>query len=310
MHPGSFLDDGTWIDDENVAHERGIQNDSKEEVTLSVFAADRLPPTPDTSSEHLLGISDPHPETTTPPLTTATGTTTTSPAADVDKLPNQDDYWVVVSNGTPASCAQLGLYELFRDRGPIDLVVSGPNHGRNASTIYNLSSGTVGGALEAATCGKRGIALSFGSKEAQPPQVIAAASRLSTRVIEHLYRNWSSEVELYNLNVPMREDVESQPVRYSSALRNEWTKGSLYAEVQMKNDDMPHPIDEARYHQVTVNQPLSPPTPPLASISTKTKQPTRIRHFQWSTELSDIKRSLAESPQGTDARAVLDGYTR
>lgn len=309
MHPGSFLDDGTWID-ENAVHERGIQNDSKDEVTSSVFAAHRLPPTPDASSEHLLGISGSRPETT-PPLTTATGTTTTTnPAAKVDKLPNQDDYWVVVSNGTPASCAQLGLYELFRDRGPIDLVVSGPNHGRNASTIYNLSSGTVGGALEAATCGKRGIALSFGSKEAQPPQVIAAASRLSTRVIEHLYRNWSSEVELYNLNVPMREDVELQPVRYSSALRNEWTKGSLYAEVQMKNDDVPQPVDEARHQQVTVNQPSSPPTPPLASISTKTKQPARIRHFQWSAELSDIKKSLAESPQGTDARTVLDGHTR
>jgi 5'/3'-nucleotidase SurE len=32
----------------------------------------------------------------------------------------------------------------------IDLVISGPNHGPNASTIYNMSSETVGGALEGA----------------------------------------------------------------------------------------------------------------------------------------------------------------
>jgi 5'/3'-nucleotidase SurE len=54
-----------------------------------------------------------------------------------------DEDWILV-NGTPASCIQLGLFNLFPNRPPIDLVISGPNHGRNASTIYNLSSGTVG----------------------------------------------------------------------------------------------------------------------------------------------------------------------
>jgi 5'/3'-nucleotidase SurE len=136
--------------------------------------------------------------------------------------------------------------------------------------------------LEAATCGKRGIALSFGSKDEQPPATIAAAARLSTRVIEYLCRNWDERVELYNLNVPMREDVEFRPVKYTRALRNEWTKGSLYAEVQ--NEEK-------------------------VEIQQKGKS-NRIRQFRWETELSDIKRSLAESPQGTDARTVLDGFTR
>ena len=77
--------------------------------------------------------------------------------------------------------------------------------------------------------------------------------------------------------------MESRPVRYTRALRNEWTKASLYAEV--KNEE----------EKVEIQQ--------------KGKS-NRIRHFQWSTELSDIKRSLAESPQGTDARTVLDGFTR
>lgn len=223
-----------------------------------------LPPTPAASSEHLNVDA------------------TISTISDHEKNVNEEDYWVVISNGTPASCTQLGLYSLFASRGNIDLVISGPNHGRNASTIYNLSSGTVGGALEAATCGKRGIALSFGSKDEQPPATIAAAARLSTRVIEYLCRNWDERVELYNLNVPMREDVEFRPVKYTRALRNEWTKGSLYAEVQ--NEEK-------------------------VEIQQKGKS-NRIRQFRWETELSDIKRSLAESPQGTDARTVLDGFTR
>ncbi|QGA20453.1 hypothetical protein EYB26_008155 [Talaromyces marneffei] len=258
VHPDSFREDGTWID-ENEKDDTPTAATTTTTTTTTTMTNGHLPPTPAASSEHL-NVSTPD-----------------------DQNENEEDYWAVISNGTPASCAQLGLYELFPNRGPIDLVISGPNHGRNASTIYNLSSGTVGGALEAATCGKRGIALSFGSKDEQPPATIAAAARLSTRVIEHLWRNWDERVELYNLNVPMREDVESRPVRYTRALRNEWTKGSLYAEVQIEEKEK-------------------------VEIQQKGKS-NRIRQFQWSTELSDIKRSLAESPQGTDARTVLDGFT-
>jgi len=31
-----------------------------------------------------------------------------------------------------------------------DLVISGPNFGRNSSTVFTLGSGTIGGAMEAA----------------------------------------------------------------------------------------------------------------------------------------------------------------
>lgn len=250
VHPNSFREDGTWVDESEKE-----QNTAAPTTTTNGY----MPPTPAASCEHL---------------------NVSTPSSDENESEKEEDYWVVISNGTPASCAQLGLYSLFPSRGNIDLVISGPNHGRNASTIYNLSSGTVGGALEAATCGKRGIALSFGSKDEQPPATIAAAARLSTRVIEYLYRNWDERVELYNLNVPMREDVETRPVRYTRALRNEWTKASLYAEV----------VEKVEKQQ-------------------KGKS-NRIRQFCWDTELSDIKRSLAESPHGTDARTVLDGFTR
>ena len=59
---------------------------------------------------------------------------------------------------SPAGCVQLGLFHLFQDREPVDLVISGPNHGRNATAIFNLCSGTVGGAMEAALCRKKAIA--------------------------------------------------------------------------------------------------------------------------------------------------------
>lgn len=140
-----------------------------------------------------------------------------------------DTEWVLVT-GTPASCTQLGLYHLFQDGPPPDLVISGPNFGRNATTIYNLSSGTVGGALEAALCQKKAIALSFASKDKQSPTVIAAAARHSVKLIEALYDNWGADVELYNINVPMIPDVEDHDILYTQALRSSWSSGSLYQE--------------------------------------------------------------------------------
>lgn len=155
-----------------------------------------------------------------------------------------DNEWVLVT-GTPASCTQLGLYHLFQDRPPPELVISGPNFGRNATTIYNLSSGTVGGALEAALCQKKAIALSFASKEKQSPTVIAAAARHSVKLIENLYDNWGSGVELYNINVPMIPDVEDHDICYTQALRSSWSSGCLYQEWSMNGQSNGFSRDDA-----------------------------------------------------------------
>ncbi|KAL4780888.1 survival protein sure-like phosphatase/nucleotidase [Aspergillus varians] len=224
-----------------------------------------------------------------------------------DQTPEPE--WAVITNGTPASCVQLGLFNLFTDRPPIDLVISGPNHGRNASTIYNLSSGTVGGALEAATCGKRGIAVSFGSKDEQPMDIILAAARLAVQVIHHLYANWDDRVELYNLNIPMRIDVETQPVLYTRTLPYYWSRGCLYAEI---HGDKAPPVftngthePEAGEKETTANgkDVLTNSTKPSPSPQLKS------RDFKWSAELTDMKKALQASEEGTDAHTVLNGST-
>lgn len=188
--------------------------------------------------------------------------------------------WVLV-DGTPASCVQLGLFDLFTDRPPIDLVVSGPNHGRNASTIYNLSSGTVGGALEAAQCGKRAIALSFASKDLQPTEIIAAAARHAARLISQLGVCWPKSVELLNINIPMRADVENRPVLYSQSVSSYWSKRSLFSEVQVSDKN----------------------SSPTNGHITKTK------HFAWMPELSDIKLATRNSLPGTDMWTLEQGYS-
>lgn len=226
-------------------------------------------------------------------------TTTTTPPTPAGETKNNEYNWVVITNGTPASCVQLGLYNLFPDRGAIDLVISGPNHGRNASTIYNLSSGTVGGALEAATCGKRAIAISFGSKDPQPVETIEAAARLAVRVVQGLVRNWDARVELYNLNIPMRGDVETRPVRYTRALPYSWTRGLLYSEIDRGHvnghvDEKVNGVNEV--HEVNGHD--------------KMNGNLKTRDFKWSAELSDMKKALQAAEEGTDAHTVLSGCTR
>ena len=117
---------------------------------------------------------------------------------------DEKEEWVLV-DGTPASCVQIGLFHEFQDRGPVDLVLSGPNYGRNTTAVFALSSGTIGGAMEGAMCGKKSIALSyaFDSRD-HDPEVISAASKLSTKLIEKLVNGWPEDVHLYSINVPIR----------------------------------------------------------------------------------------------------------
>ncbi|KAL4922746.1 survival protein sure-like phosphatase/nucleotidase [Aspergillus aurantiobrunneus] len=220
--------------------------------------------------------------------------------------------WVVITNGTPASCVQLGLFNLFSDRPPIDLVISGPNHGRNASTIYNLSSGTVGGALEAATCGKRGVAISFGSKDEQPMDIIQAAARLAVRIVHHLYENWDDQVELYNLNIPMRSDVESRPVLYTRTLPYYWSRGCLYAEI--KGDKAPPVLTNGTHGPQNGETEKLSNGNGIQTNGTNGTKPTSTSHlksrdFKWAAELTDMKKALQASEEGTDAHTVLNGNT-
>lgn len=62
-------------------------------------------------------------------------------------------------SGTPADCVSLGVHTLYGQ--PPDLVLSGINLGLNFGLAFLLSSGTVGGALEAWIAGVPAIAFSL-----------------------------------------------------------------------------------------------------------------------------------------------------
>ncbi|RDA92488.1 hypothetical protein CP533_6422 [Ophiocordyceps camponoti-saundersi (nom. inval.)] len=214
--------------------------------------------------------------------------------------------WVLI-DGTPASCVQIGLNHFFQDRGPIDLVVSGPNYGRNTSSVFALSSGTLGAAMEAAVCRQKAIALSFAFfSRNHDPTIIEATCRHSLRVIEALYRQWPTDgaADLYSVNVPLVDDVERNKTLWTDMLQNYWSGGSCFEEI---DDDTP--LDAAHEELLIREGPGGEAA--AATVAEKPAGPAghTHKHFKWAPRLANVYKSVAESGPGNDGRTVKEGNT-
>ena len=125
-------------------------------------------------------------------------------------------------DGTPADCAQIGVHS----RGPRpDVVLSGINIGSNAGSAYVLSSGTVGGALEASMAGVPAIAFSAASfpdwdeyndyvlsDEATP--YWDRMGDVCRRVLAAVLQRGFPDCDVLNINIPI-DATEETPIRGS-----------------------------------------------------------------------------------------------
>jgi len=204
--------------------------------------------------------------------------------------------WILI-DGTPASCVQIGLHHVFKDRPAIDLVVSGPNYGRNTTAVFALSSGTIGGALESAVNGMKSIALSYAfDSRIHDPEIISAASKLSTQLIEKLFKEWPEDVHLYSINVPLKKGVENNKILYTEMLQNRWVSGSSFQELPEEEEDVdPNAEEQAiRNGETTAN-------------GTASNLPRRAhRKFKWSPNFTDIHSFVADAKRG-DGWEVAQG---
>ncbi|ORY86724.1 survival protein sure-like phosphatase/nucleotidase [Leucosporidium creatinivorum] len=120
--------------------------------------------------------------------------------------------WILL-DGTPATCSNIALHSLYPP-GSFDLVITGPNHGQNASTAFALSSGTLGAAMSAAISGVPSIALSWGLMTGyRPPgkDLISAAATASCKVVKRLYElgfgEGENKAQVYSVNVPLMPSI-------------------------------------------------------------------------------------------------------
>ncbi|KAK6512340.1 hypothetical protein TWF481_001228 [Arthrobotrys musiformis] len=225
-----------------------------------------------------------------------TDTTESTPRTD------GGEEWVLI-DGTPASCTQIGLFHLFQD---VDLVVSGPNFGRNSSAVYALSSGTLGGSLEAALSGAKSISVSYAYKtRTHEESTIQSASDISTKIIEHLYKNWPSDnsVDIYSVNVPLEEDVYHARILYTHILQNTW--GGCYKAIQTKEEDEdPGKVEKDSRDGVS--------TPAGGDRSEEEKDRDKLMEkyrFKWAPRFVDVEKAAKEeSARGSDAWALMQGF--
>ncbi|EAW09598.1 putative acid phosphatase [Aspergillus clavatus NRRL 1] len=220
---------------------------------------------------------------------------------------NEDgDEWLLIDS-TPASCVQIGLFHYFQERGPIDVVVSGPNYGRNTTALFALSSGTIGGAMEAALYGKRAIALSYAfSSSDHDPVVIAEASKHSVKLIEYLCENWAEGVDLYNVNVPLEPGMSKSKVLYTDMLDNRWT-GSCFQAVDAALPDETPQLQELRLREQ--GELLGEKPTPASGKGPRRRLRFQHKHFQWNPDFTDVWKSVEASGPGNDGRAVREGMT-
>jgi len=117
------------------------------------------------------------------------------------KIVEQDNYSAYVCSGTPVDCVKIGFNILMKDRKP-DLLVSGINHGSNAS-INTIYSGTMAAVFEgcAENIPSIGFSLDCHSAEADFNHCIEAIEKITKNVLE----NGLDEGVCLNVNFPEKE---------------------------------------------------------------------------------------------------------
>lgn len=247
-----------------------------------------------------------------PPATAPeTHSETSSATRDDAVLP-----WILVDS-TPAGAAQIGLNDFFADRGPIDLVVSGPNYGRNTSAVFALSSGTLGAALEAAVCGYRAIALSFAfTDRLNRPEIVAQSCRQSVRVVEWLFANatWD-DAQLYSVNVPVRDGVEKTRVLWTRMLQNQWSRNACFRE--MSREDATKTRDpnveevKVRAQEADSKTQVGSGGEESSSSARSSSAPDKYgnRYFKWQPRFDDVYKWVEKAGPGSDGWVVKEGET-
>jgi len=130
------------------------------------------------------------------------------------------DFDILSLNGTPADCAQVGLYNVL-ERKP-KLVVSGINTGTNVGAARILSSGTIGAAMEASLDGLKAIASSvyFGETgrstdffDAKNYKLFENAAKITTKIIRiFLESGFEPGVDVISINMPFGATPDTQAV--------------------------------------------------------------------------------------------------
>ena len=127
---------------------------------------------------------------------------------------------VYACSGTPADCVKMAINQLFRDRLP-DLLVSGINHGSNAS-IASLYSGTLGAAAEGTVYGIPSIGFSLCSHEANAD--FSAAAHYGKIILDKYFESPAIHNIFLNVNFPDVPVEKVSGIKFAHQGKGQWIK--------------------------------------------------------------------------------------
>lgn len=121
-------------------------------------------------------------------------------------------------SGTPADCVKLAKHWVLKDRTP-DLVVSGINHGSNAS-VNVLYSGTMSAAIEGAIEGLPSIGFSL--CDFKPNADFSHIRSFIKQIAEAVLKNGLTRGVALNVNFPAKSEKPIEGIRICRQANAKW----------------------------------------------------------------------------------------
>jgi len=134
-------------------------------------------------------------------------------------IKEEDGYLEYMTNGTPSDNVKLGKHRLL-NRTP-DIVVSGINHGSNAS-INIIYSGTMAAALEASIDGIP--AIGFSLMDYMPDADFSHVEEWITKITLKVLSEGLPEGVCLNVNIPRKSDNEIKGIKVCQQARARWVE--------------------------------------------------------------------------------------
>lgn len=129
-----------------------------------------------------------------------------------------DDIEIYACNGTPADCVKMAFDHLLIGQ-KVDLVISGINHGTNAS-INVVYSGTLAAAIEGSLYGCPSVGFSLEDDDVNAD--FTASQHYCKKIITSIFENNLPEPTCLNVNIPKGELGRIKGIKVSRQCNGIW----------------------------------------------------------------------------------------
>lgn len=132
----------------------------------------------------------------------------------------EENLKIYACSGTPADCVKMAMNQLYKGVSP-DILVSGINHGSNAS-IAALYSGTLGAAAEGTVYGIPSIGFSLCTHSSKAD--FSAVQKFGRQILENYFKYPAKADIFLNINFPAVKEDEIKGIVFAHQGKGQWIK--------------------------------------------------------------------------------------